>query len=504
MEKNTVSGPSTGQNFSGLGVAPALLDILEKLGITVPTPIQAQAIPSGVEGKDIVGIAQTGTGKTMAFGIPMIQSLSRNKTMGLVLLPTRELALQVDQELTKIGRSLGLRTVVLIGGAPMGPQLSAIRRGVHLIIATPGRLNDHLEQRTISLAKVGVLVLDEADRMLDMGFAPQIERIIKSIPTERQTMLFSATLPHSIMSIATRHMKLPMRIEVAPQGTASENVSQEFFMVRKDEKSDLLKKTLEKFRGSVLVFTRTKHGARKVSRAIQMFGHTSSEIHSDRTLGQRKNALEGFKNGSYRVLVATDIAARGIDVKGIELVVNYDLPSNAEDYVHRIGRTGRAGAQGHAISFALPEERRDIRDIERLVRRELPVSTPTGLERSAPMPYQEDRRDSRGGSRGGYGGSSRGGSRSGGFGGAPRRSYGGGFGGARSSGGYQGSSPSSQGGARAPFRRSPASTGAPGTGALSSAPKRGGVHTRRRMKSKGTPGWNPNKGQGFTYNGITI
>ncbi len=234
MEKQTISAI----NFSTLGVAPALLDILEKLGITTPTPIQTQAIPAGVEGKDIVGIAQTGTGKTLAFGIPMIQSLSRNKTMGLVLLPTRELALQVDTELTKIGRSLGLRTVVLIGGAPMGPQLSAIRRGVHLIIATPGRLNDHLEQRTISLAKVGVLVLDEADRMLDMGFQPQIERIIKSLPTERQTLLFSATLPHAIMSIATRHMKLPMRIEVAPQGTASENISQEFFMVRKDEKND--------------------------------------------------------------------------------------------------------------------------------------------------------------------------------------------------------------------------------------------------------------------------
>jgi len=485
MDKQTPSAQASGQNFSALGVAPALLDILEKLGITTPTPIQAQAIPAGVEGKDIVGIAQTGTGKTLAFGIPLIQALARQKTMGLVLLPTRELALQVDQELTKIGRSLGLRTVVLIGGAAMGPQLSAIRRGVHLIIATPGRLNDHLEQRTISLAKVTVLVLDEADRMLDMGFQPQIERIIKTLPTERQTMLFSATLPHQIMNIATRHMKLPMRIEVAPQGTASENVSQEFFIVRKDEKTDLLKKTLEKYKGSTLVFTRTKHGARKVSRSLQTFGHTSSEIHSDRTLGQRKHALEGFKNGTYRILVATDIAARGIDVKGIELVVNFDLPANAEDYVHRIGRTGRAGAQGHAISFALPEERRDIRDIERLVRKELPVTTPTGLERSAPQPYREDRRDS--GGRGGYG---RGGSRTGGFGG-PRRSF------------------SSSAGGRPPFRggATRAHTSAPRGGAEhtpNTTPKRGGIHTRRRMKSKGTPGWNPNKGQGFTYNGITI
>lgn len=479
MEKQTLLA----QNFSSLGVAPTLLDILEKLGITIPTPIQTQAIPAGIEGKDIVGIAQTGTGKTLAFGIPLIQALARNKTMGLILLPTRELAIQVDTELTKVGRSLGLRTVVLIGGAPMGPQLRAIRNGPHLIIATPGRLNDHLEQRTISLAKVTVLVLDEADRMLDMGFAPQIERIIKTLPTERQTMLFSATLPHQIMNIATRHMKLPMRIEVAPQGTSAENVSQEFFIVRKDEKSDLLKKTLEKYRGSVLVFSRTKHGARKIARAIQTFGHTSSEIHSDRTLGQRKNALEGFKNGTYRVLVATDIAARGIDVKGIELVVNFDLPANAEDYVHRIGRTGRAGAQGHAISFALPEERRDIREIERLVRKELQVTTPTGLQRTAPAPYREDRRDS--GSRGGF---SRGGSRGGGGFGGPRRPF---SGGAR---------PPQRGG----FSRSAPTSGGRVDHAPSAAPKRGGIHTRRRMKSKGTPGWNPNKGQPFTYNGITI
>jgi ATP-dependent RNA helicase RhlE len=477
MEQSSQT-PSGSQTFSGLGIAPALLDILEKLGITTPTPIQSQAIPSGVEGKDIVGIAQTGTGKTLAFGIPLIQTLARSKGMGLVLLPTRELALQVDVELAKIGRPLGLRTAVLIGGQAMGPQLSAIRRNPHCIIATPGRLNDHLEQKTISLSKVNVLVLDEADRMLDMGFQPQIERIIKHVSPERQTMLFSATLPHPIMKIATHHMKLPIRIEVAPQGTASENVTQEFFIVRKDEKNDLLKKTLEKFSGSLLVFTRTKHGARKVSRLIQSFGHTANELHSDRTLGQRKNALEGFKNGTYRVLVATDIAARGIDVKGIELVVNFDLPGNAEDYVHRIGRTGRAGAQGHAISFALPEERHDIRDIERLIKKELPVSTPTGLERAAPSPRSYDRGD-----RGGFGG------------GRSRFSRGGGFGGGR--GGSRGGAP------RRPFggdRPSRGGNTAPG----GFTPKRSNSHSRRRMKSKGTPGWNPNKGQGFTYNGVSI
>jgi ATP-dependent RNA helicase RhlE len=470
-----------GQNFHGLGIAPALLDILEKIGITTPTPIQSQAIPVGVEGKDIVGIAQTGTGKTLAFGIPLIQSLARNKTMGLVVLPTRELALQVDTELTKIGKSLGLRTVVLIGGASMGGQLAGIRRNPHLIIATPGRLNDHLEQKTLSLSKVKVLVLDEADRMLDMGFAPQIERIAKSVPADRQTMLFSATLPHEIMKMATRYMKLPVRIEVAPQGTASENVSQEFCIVRKDEKPDLLKKTLEKYTGSTLVFTRTKHGARKVSRMIHMFGHTSNELHSDRTLGQRKNALDGFKNGTYRILVATDIAARGIDVKGIELVVNYDLPSNAEDYVHRIGRTGRAGAQGHAISFALPEERRDIRDIERLIKKELPVSTPTGLERHAPASREGGRGFDRPQRR--FGSERR-------FGSRPRPS-------ARFHSGrplrdgqqFQPHQASQQGEVRDNF---------------SGRVKRKGTHDRRRLRSKGTPGWNPNKGKPFTYKGITI
>ncbi len=359
------------EGFHGLGIAPGLLQILESLKFTSPTPIQRQAIPVGVEGKDVVGIAQTGTGKTLAFGIPMVQRLAQSKGRGLVLLPTRELALQVDEVLHTVGKSLGLRTAVLIGGAAIRPQIQALRRDPHVIVATPGRLNDHLEQKTLSLANVRMLVLDEADRMLDMGFLPQIQRILKMLPQEKQTMLFSATLSPEIMRIASSTMKLPVRIEIAPQGTTSDRVMQEMFIVRKDSKNRLLEKILTEHHTSTLVFTRTKHGATRVMRAVRVMGHSAAEIHSNRSLGQRREALEGFKSGKYKVLVATDIAARGIDVTGIELVINYDLPSTAADYVHRIGRTARAGASGRAISFALPEEQRDIRDIERLIRKNL-------------------------------------------------------------------------------------------------------------------------------------
>ncbi|MSR76366.1 MAG: DEAD/DEAH box helicase [Candidatus Ryanbacteria bacterium] len=362
---------NSSEGFYGLGIAPGLLQILEKLKFITPTPIQRQAIPVGVEGKDVVGIAQTGTGKTLAFGIPMVQRLAQSKGRGLVLLPTRELALQVDEVLHTIGKSLGLRTAVLIGGASIRPQIQAIRRNPHVIVATPGRLNDHLEQKTLTLSTVHMLVLDEADRMLDMGFLPQIQRILKMLPQEKQTMLFSATLSPEIMKIASSTMKLPVRIEIAPQGTTSERVMQELFIVRKDSKNRLLEKILTEYHTSTLVFTRTKHGASRVMRSVRVMGHSAAEIHSNRSLGQRREALEGFKSGKYKVLVATDIAARGIDVTGIELVINYDLPSTAADYVHRIGRTARAGAAGRAISFALPEEQRDIRDIERLIRKNL-------------------------------------------------------------------------------------------------------------------------------------
>jgi len=360
--------------FQGLGLAPKLMEILKHKGFTTPTPIQQQAIPVAVLGKDVMGIAQTGTGKTLAFGLPMLQIIAQSKVIGLVVLPTRELALQVNESLQNIGKNLGLKTSVLIGGESMYRQLQTLRRQPHVIISTPGRLIDHLEQKTVKLDKVGILVLDEADRMLDMGFAPQLKQILKHVPVQRQTMLFSATMPAEIIHIASSYMKLPVRVEVSPSGTTINKVSQEIIFVDRQDKLSQLKIILTQYSGSALVFCRTKHGAKRVAQAVRTLGHTSSEIHSNRSLSQRLEALQGFKIGKYRVLVATDIAARGIDVSGIELVVNYDLPENPSDYVHRIGRTGRAGLSGHAISLATPDQKRDVYDIERLIKKQLPIS----------------------------------------------------------------------------------------------------------------------------------
>jgi len=356
------------KGFGGLGIAPGLLVAIKRLKFTEPTPIQRRSIPVGLEGKDLIAIAQTGTGKTLAFGIPMIQRLAQLKGRGLVVLPTRELAIQVSEALQSVGGSLGLRTAVLIGGAPEGPQKRALEKNPRVIVATPGRLLDFLDQRALSLSSIQILVLDEADRMLDMGFAPQLNKILRAVPKERQTMLFSATIPPEIMGLARQHMKLPINIEIAPSGTAPEKVVQEVFFIEKEAKSRLLEVLLAQYHGPVLVFTRTKHGAHKLTRYLRTTGHSVAEIHSDRSLGQRRDALEGFKSGKYRVMIATDVAARGIDVVGIELVVNYDLPNNTQDYVHRIGRTARAGMAGRAISFATFEQRSDIRDIERLIR----------------------------------------------------------------------------------------------------------------------------------------
>lgn len=366
--------PQPHETFNGLGIAPKILEILDKLKFTTPTPIQFQSIPTALLGKDIMGIAQTGTGKTLAFGIPMIQRLATQKGRGLVVLPTRELALQVDESLNKIGRGLGLKTAVLIGGENMGKQIRQLRNNPHIIIATPGRLIDHLEQKTVSLTTVNTLVLDEADHMLDMGFAPQIKKILVSVPAKRQTMLFSATMPPEIVNIANSYMQLPIRVEVAPAGTSANNVTHELFFVGRDAKLALLENVLSEYKGSVLVFSRTKFGAKKIAAKLRITGHTAAEIHSNRSLSQRLEALSGFKLGKYRILVATDIAARGIDVTGIELVVNFDLPEQASDYVHRIGRTGRASHLGHAISFATPDQKFDVRAIERLIKKQLPIS----------------------------------------------------------------------------------------------------------------------------------
>jgi len=373
------SSPEAEMTFSGLGIAPTLLDVILKAGFKTPTSIQYKAIAPAIEGKDIIGIAQTGTGKTLAFGIPLIQEIlklgrPKGSPYGLIILPTRELAIQVDETIRKIGRSFGIKTAVLIGGSSMYNQVCYLRNNPHIVIGTPGRINDHIEQKTLKLNDNKVLVLDEADRMFDMGFAPQIKRILQVLPRNRQTMLFSATMPDDIVRIASQYMKLPVRIEIARPGTTAKNVEQELYVVKREQKLPLLKKLLEDYKGSVLVFIRVKHNARKICDNLRAIGVSSAEIHSNRSLAQRREALEGFKIGKYRVLVATDIASRGIDVKNIELVINYDLPENAEDYVHRIGRTGRAGMSGKAISFALTDQGSMVRDIERLTRIYLPIS----------------------------------------------------------------------------------------------------------------------------------
>ncbi|MBI4920005.1 DEAD/DEAH box helicase [Candidatus Azambacteria bacterium] len=377
-------------DFYNLGIAPNILEALKKLNFKIPTPIQEKSIPLAIEGKDMIGIAQTGTGKTLAFGAPMIQAALRGNK-GLVVLPTRELAFQVNEVFRKIGSPLGVRTAVLIGGESVNRQIQSLRANPQIIIGTPGRIIDHLEQKTVSLGSIAVLVLDEADRMLDMGFAPQLKRILHALPRNRQTMLFSATMPKDILDIAQAYMKLPVRIEVAPPGTPAAKITQELFFLEKQDKPRLLPKILDEYRGSILIFSRTKHGARKIAQGIRTLGHTAAEIHSNRSLNQRREALDGFRNGKYRILVATDIAARGIDVKGIELVLNYDLPQHPEDYVHRIGRTGRVGGIGHAISFATPDQKSDVREIERLIRATLPLSAlpkilPVRMSLTAPKP----------------------------------------------------------------------------------------------------------------------
>lgn len=370
MTQNTTATPTL---FTNLGIAPKLLAQLELNKFTTPTPIQAQVIPTALTGKDVVGIAQTGTGKTLAFGIPLIQRLAQHQGQGLIMLPTRELAIQVEEALQKIGRGIGLKTAVLIGGGSMFRQVSALRAKPHVIIATPGRLFDHLEQKNVSLTHVKVVVLDEADRMFDIGFAPQIKKILALVPRERQTMLFSATMPSAIALLATHYMHQPVRIEVAPAGTSAKNVVQEVFMVSAQNRMQLLEKILTDSDGSVLLFSRTKRGAHRITMSLRDMGQTAAELHADRSQAQRQAALEGFKKGNFRILVATDIAARGIDVQEISLVINYDLPDNSEDYVHRIGRTGRAGHVGKAISFAGPDERGSLRDIEKLIRKTLPI-----------------------------------------------------------------------------------------------------------------------------------
>lgn len=372
--------------FKELGVSAEILNVLSSLKLNTPTPIQIKSIPAALTGQDLIGVAQTGTGKTFAFGIPMIERLLRERGQGLVLLPTRELALQVDENLRKLGSRLGLRTAALIGGQAIGSQVQALKKKPHIFVATPGRLIDHLKRGWVKLDYIKILVLDEADMMFDLGFAPQIEEIMKRVPKKRQTLLFSATMPRAILKLASAHMTMPIHIEVAPPGTTVEFVDQEMYVMKKEDKYKQLEKILNDHNGSVLVFTRTKYGAKHLAHNLKQARHEAAEIHSNLSFNQRKEALAGFKSKKYRILIATDIAARGIDVSGIELVVNYDLPDNSEDYVHRIGRTARAGNQGKAISFATPNQWKDIRNIERLINKKLTLTKFAELEQANTRP----------------------------------------------------------------------------------------------------------------------
>jgi ATP-dependent RNA helicase RhlE len=352
--------------FDALGLSDASLRAVERAGYAHPTPVQQLAIPPALEGKDVIACAATGTGKTAAFVLPIVDRLhGKSGIVALVLAPTRELAVQI----TRPARGLSLAT--LIGGVDNAQQVQELRNA-NVIVATPGRLVDHLQQKTLSLATVEVLVLDEADRMLDMGFKPQLTRILAKVPKARQTMLFSATMGEEVEAFAKLALREPVRVDVAPSGTTAERVGQVVFEVPQHEKTALLLTLLAEGEESTLVFTRTRRKADKLTKALLRADHRVERIHADRSQAQRKFALEGFRAGRFRVLIATDIAARGIDVAGIGHVVNYDLPHVPEDYVHRVGRTARASASGRASSFAAPEETPMLEAIEKLTRAAVP------------------------------------------------------------------------------------------------------------------------------------
>jgi len=373
--------------FSDILASPVLRKNLASAKFVEPTPIQAQAIPPALLGLDIVATAQTGTGKTLAFSLPVIELLSRtahtnpapgSKPLALVLTPTRELAIQIYDAFNAVAVNTGIRAAVVVGGMSEQKQLQAMKRGVQVVIATPGRLCDFLKRRLVVLDAVKIAVLDEADRMLDMGFIPDVERILKLTHTDRQTLFFSATFETgATANLIAKHMKNPTRITIGSTTRPADNIEMHLYQVDQDRKLSLLNSLLNSQQGSFLVFSRTKHGAEKLAKKLAAAGVKSTAIHGDRSQNQRNTALKGFQDGQYRVLVATDVAARGIHVDNIAHVVNYDLPQAPEDFIHRVGRTGRAGATGVASTFATSAERNNVRAIERtlkmsLTRRELP------------------------------------------------------------------------------------------------------------------------------------
>ncbi|MBF0137523.1 MAG: DEAD/DEAH box helicase [Magnetococcus sp. DMHC-1] len=368
-------------DFTSLNLMQPIQRALLQAGYQTPTPIQEQAIPYLMDGRDLLGIAQTGTGKTAAFALPILDRLARQKRQAgpkgarvLILTPTRELAAQIHSSFITYGRHLGMATAVIFGGVGQHAQVQAMARGVAVLVATPGRLLDLFSQGHVRLDRLEVFVLDEADRMLDMGFIHDVRKVIAALPPKRQTLLFSATMPETITDLANGILHNPARVEVTPQATTVERVEQKVFYVEKANKIHLLKKILaQETADRVLIFTRTKHGANRLVEQLERIQVTTAAIHSNKSQGARERALGQFRAGDIRVLVATDIAARGIDVAGVSHVINFDLPNEPESYVHRIGRTARAGREGAAISFCDATERGYLRDIERIIRQELPV-----------------------------------------------------------------------------------------------------------------------------------
>jgi ATP-dependent RNA helicase RhlE len=383
-------------HFKELDLNPSILSALESQGYATPTPVQAKAIPPVLQGRDVLGCAQTGTGKTAAFALPLLHLLSARPAAGgrpiraLVLTPTRELALQIQESFEAYGANLRLRTAVIFGGVGEGPQKAQLRQGVDILVATPGRLIDLMGQGALSLSGLEAFVLDEADRMLDMGFIHDVRRICQKVPARRQTLLFSATMPPEIRKLADTLLSNPVTVEVARVASTAEKIDQGVYFVPKEGKASLLRRILtDESMSRVIVFTRTKHGADRVRRGLEAYRIPAEAIHGNKSQGARQRSLSGFKDGSVRVLVATDIAARGIDVDGVSHVINYDLPQEPETYVHRIGRTARAGASGVAVSLCAPEDRPGLKDIERLIRKEIRVlEAPEGLDLAA-MPAGE-------------------------------------------------------------------------------------------------------------------
>ena len=384
----------THPTFATLGLSEALRRALAAENYTQPTPIQAQAIPLILAGRDVLGIAQTGTGKTAAFGLPLMQRLAENRVAAapntaraLILAPTRELAIQIDESLRCYGRHLKFRHAVILGGVNQNRQVQALRHGVDVLVATPGRLLDLIQQKHLRLNAVSELVIDEADRMFDMGFIRDVRRIVSHLPRQRQSMLFSATMPPEVSHLVAEILREPARIDISPTTVTADKIEQRVYFVPAQEKRTLLQQLLaDTDMKRVIVFTRTKHGANKVAEHLEKAGHAAEAIHGNKSQNARQRALEEFRSGRARILVATDIAARGIDIDNVTHVVNFELPDVAESYVHRIGRTARAGSGGIAIAFCAPDEKDSLRAIERLVKQPL---TSMGGDRNASAPKAE-------------------------------------------------------------------------------------------------------------------